>query len=103
MIRYIIRNKATGEMLGYRPSYGKRQWTKNMDKVAQFRRRCDVGNALNYLPEVKQWLSDNQRRHVPHSSWIPASFPVEVMEFTVVLIERSKGYITETELKEQLT
>lgn len=103
MIRYIIRNKATGELLGYRPSYGKRQWTKNIDKAAQFRRRCDVGNALNYLPEVKDWLKAVGRRHVPSVSLIPDSFPVEVIEFTVVLIERSRGYITETELKEQLT
>lgn len=91
--RFVIRRKSDGAFLSTRPSQGKRTWKKHINDAAMFSRRGDTTLAMYHIPEVKSFMAAGGYKWLTPRVKCWTEFPVEVMEFNVLLIDANKGYI----------
>lgn len=86
--KFAIRLKKTGEFLSTRGSY-----SRSFGHIDNAQLWSNIGHAklaLYHIPEVKKWMQDTKY------SWANPNakdFPVEIVEFNVILIDAKKGYI----------
>jgi len=86
--KFAIRLKKTDKFLSTRGSHGRH--FGHIDDAQLWTKSGHATLALYHIPAVKEWMLANKR----HSPYVQdKNFPVEIVEFNVVLIDAKKGYI----------
>ena len=92
--RYAIRMKSTGEFLSPKTSRRNREWCKNASRADLWSGKSGVVGAARHIPEVQKWMTETKRNYLGFECFANyPNCPIEIMEFNVLLIDASKGYI----------
>lgn len=96
MKKFAIRNKATGKFLGAKPSGGgPRQWG-HVNDAQLWKTSGVISNVLPHIKEVQDYMAKTKRNYLYQSDRVNSrtnDMPVEIVEFDVILIDSTKGYI----------
>ena len=86
--KFAIRLKATGEFLSVKMGQG-RQFG-HIDDAQLWNKIGSAKLAVYHIPAVKEWMK-KAKMNSPY--YKHSTFPIEIVEFNVVLIDAKKGYI----------